>query len=274
MDFVTHFHDLHTGAPEHPERFVRIDRKTIWGNHSVFSGRKPQSGFLSPAQRCECVLRYEAELVHDSLRLSRLEEFNHKGIACHCDIAVQACHGEALLRTARRVGAITYPLLLDRSLLNVPYGIIAHQVNCRGAMGAGVALAIRNKWPDVFRAYSSYKLKTGNIQFVKVSDNPILYVCNLAGQNAYGKDVQKTDYDAVDEAMIKLAAASRKTGFPVYVPRLMGCGLAGGNWDVYLPILTKHLPEISVCAPRSRNPELYHEPKEETSPRISGLSCS
>lgn len=30
---------------------------------------------------------------------------------------------------------------------------ICQQVNCRGVMGAGLALQIRNKWPVVYRRY-------------------------------------------------------------------------------------------------------------------------
>jgi O-acetyl-ADP-ribose deacetylase (regulator of RNase III) len=39
------------------------------------------------------------------------------------------------------------------NLLEVKSGIICHQVNCIGAMGTGIALQIRNKWPVVFNDY-------------------------------------------------------------------------------------------------------------------------
>jgi O-acetyl-ADP-ribose deacetylase (regulator of RNase III) len=35
-------------------------------------------------------------------------------------------------------------------LLGVQRGVIVQQVNCRGAMGRGLALSIRQKWPNVY----------------------------------------------------------------------------------------------------------------------------
>lgn len=35
-----------------------------------------------------------------------------------------------------------------------PQTRIAHQVNCRGKMGSGVALAIKQKYPEVYQKYS------------------------------------------------------------------------------------------------------------------------
>lgn len=44
--------------------------------------------------------------------------------------------------------------LVDNSnLLDVKSGILCHQVNCVGVMGAGIALQIKGKWPEVFKQY-------------------------------------------------------------------------------------------------------------------------
>ena len=49
------------------------------------------------------------------------------------------------------------------SLLEADADIICHQVNCQGAMGAGVAKQIADKWPNVKKEYvkfcNSKKLK-------------------------------------------------------------------------------------------------------------------
>ena len=44
-------------------------------------------------------------------------------------------------------------ILEHSNLLNIRSGVICHQVNCIGAMGAGLALQIRNKWPIVYEKY-------------------------------------------------------------------------------------------------------------------------
>ena len=35
-------------------------------------------------------------------------------------------------------------------------GLIIQGVNCQGAMGSGIALAIKNRWPEVYDAYKSH----------------------------------------------------------------------------------------------------------------------
>ena len=40
-------------------------------------------------------------------------------------------------------------------LLKVKKGIVCHQVNCIGVMGAGIAQDIRTKWPAVYRNYKA-----------------------------------------------------------------------------------------------------------------------
>ena len=41
-------------------------------------------------------------------------------------------------------------ILEHSDLLEIPSGVICHQVNCIGAMGAGLALQIRKKWSIVY----------------------------------------------------------------------------------------------------------------------------
>lgn len=66
--------------------------------------------------------------------------------------------------------------------------IICHQVNCRAAMGAGLARQIRDKWPVVFDEYVKVcsPKKLGDFQVVQVA--PQLYVANLFGQSSFGRD--------------------------------------------------------------------------------------
>lgn len=38
-------------------------------------------------------------------------------------------------------------IVLEGNLLDAPFQFIAHQVNCRGVMGAGLAKQIKQKYP-------------------------------------------------------------------------------------------------------------------------------
>ncbi len=140
---------------------------------------------------------------------------------------------------------------VNQSLFDVTSGIIVHQVNCKGVMGAGLAKAIRAKWPVVYESYRKHytKLRPGMVQFVKVSSpgNPLLIVCNLAGQDGYGTKVRQTDYDAIAQALPKLQTKATELSLPIYFPFNMGCGLAGGDWAVVEALIQEHCPDAIIC---------------------------
>lgn len=119
-------------------------------------------------------------------------------------------------------------------------GVIVHQVNCRGTMGCGLALEIRRRWPIVFETYRKYRFEPGMVQFVRVGDR--LWVCNLAGQDGFGRDRQYTIYSAVRVGLVKIRATADRLSVPVYIPIGMGCRNAGGNWWEVLEILEDVCP--------------------------------
>ena len=123
--------------------------------------------------------------------------------------------------------------LLKGNLLDVSRGVLCHQVNCRGRMGKGLALAIKEKWPRVHHEYQRKHQTTGwrlgDAQMVQVGEG--LWVANLAGQDGYGADGRLyTDYAALSRALGVAAAFAQKHALPLHVPYGIGCGLAGGDW--------------------------------------------
>lgn len=113
--------------------------------------------------------------------------------------------------------------------------IICHQVNCRAAMGAGLARQIRDKWPVVFEEYVKVcnSKKLGDFQVVQVA--PQLYVANLFGQLNYGRDKRQTNYAALGTALF--GAMKGHTNANFRIPYGLGCGLAGGNWVTVLNLI-------------------------------------
>lgn len=125
------------------------------------------------------------------------------------------------------------------NLLDVSSGIIAHQVNCQGVMGCGVAGAIRQRYPHVMRIYDS-GLSLGDCKFTAAT--PSLFVANLAGQLNYGRNKQHTNYAALESALTKLSAVSHSLDLPVYLPYGLGCGNAGGDWTIVSELIERILP--------------------------------
>lgn len=138
--------------------------------------------------------------------------------------------------------------ILQGNILDVTEGIICHQVNCKGVFGAGLALQIREKYPVVYQKYIDWYnhdyWSLGVVQLVTIS--PALRVCNLAGQYSYGRDKQYTNYEALRVGFKALANLAGRDNAKIYIPYKMGCGLAGGNWDIASKIIEEILPEAII----------------------------
>lgn len=142
--------------------------------------------------------------------------------------------------------------VITGDLFNVTEGIIAHQVNCQGVMGSGVAKIVREMYP---RAYESYRELCqrvapanllGMVQPVKVTED--LTVLNVFGQEGFGNPGRNTSYDATADAWEKIGAHYGEQ--PIHIPYLMGCALGGGNWEIYETIVdTYHEHVVAVKLP-------------------------
>lgn len=154
---------------------------------------------------------------------------------------------------------------IHKDILKVQEGVICHQVNCLGAVG-GLSNDIAKKWPknkDMYRRYvwdsaakdGSAVFSLGNCCNVQVEPN--LYIANLFGQYDYGRDYRRTEYSALISALTRVnnkIYSSTKTecistfmgledvNIPlndIYIPKWMGCGLGGGDWNIVLDIINK-----------------------------------
>lgn len=131
---------------------------------------------------------------------------------------------------------------IDGDITAITTGVIAHQVNCQGVMGAGVARAIAETHPLVLDRYrthcqsSSRSELLGTVLAVEVTEQ--LVVLNVFGQNTFGRDRQRTDYPATDAAWTLIGDAWPDE--TIHIPYGMGCGLGGGDWPTYVDIVERH----------------------------------
>lgn len=134
------------------------------------------------------------------------------------------------------------------------YDIFAHQVNCRGKWGKGIALDIKKKYPKIFsKFYVEYKLFTrlnpftdilGMTMVVKWND---IIVFNLFGQRMTGLDKRHTDYDAVKSSLHHMHKYMITHNMKeVYLPYKMGCVNGGGDWSVVLPIIENEFQNSDI----------------------------
>lgn len=139
------------------------------------------------------------------------------------------------------------------NLLNAPQKVIAHQVNCQGKMGSGVAKAIRDKYPKVYEDYLSTCTRNrhpsmlgGEVDFVKIDDNR--EVVNLYGQINYGYDGKRyTSYALLALALDKMFFLLEEAGDrEVAIPYKMGCDRGGANWEFVEELLNDYSELFNV----------------------------
>ena len=121
------------------------------------------------------------------------------------------------------------------NILNAKEDIIAHQTNCKGVMGSGVAKFIKEKYPEVYKEYKRYcdvednTDLLGTMQICKCDDNK--FVANLFGQYSYGCRTKQTNYEALEESLKSLYNYAKENKLSVAIPYRIGCGLGGGDWE-------------------------------------------
>lgn len=126
--------------------------------------------------------------------------------------------------------------------------IIIHSCNCFHTMGTGIALKLRNKYPNVYVIDCKTKLgdinKLGHISIANVSglDNT-RFVINCYTQFGYGREQRQVNYEAFYNCLEKVKAWIETNNDIlklniklVSVPFRMSCNNAGGDWRIIRPM--------------------------------------
>lgn len=114
------------------------------------------------------------------------------------------------------------------------YPVIAHGVNCVGAMGSGIALPFKQRFPNMHYSYvqlcESGMLQPGGIQAWREKDQ-------LTGARHFGYNIASQYYPGKDAKMLWLTQgvatainhAKRQGYSQLAIPRI-GAGIGGLEW--------------------------------------------
>lgn len=142
------------------------------------------------------------------------------------------------------------------NILDVNHGIIVHQVNTLGIMGAGLALQIKKRYPVAFKDYSGFSSVysehheelLGATLLTQVNEE--LYIAHMFAQSSIGAGKLRTDYKAFENSLKNLKILierSNQQNSLVYFPYKIGCGLGGGDWGGAIkPLINKYFPEAII----------------------------
>lgn len=113
---------------------------------------------------------------------------------------------------------------------------LAHGVNCRGIMGAGIAVEFKRRWPAMFEDYAAecaFRLKVG--QCVDWRDPASgMWIYSLATQVRPGPHAMLS---AIDDAVCAMTTHAAAVGVKRIGICRIGCGLGALRWDDVRPII-------------------------------------
>lgn len=132
--------------------------------------------------------------------------------------------------------------------------VLCHQVNLYGVMGGGIAAEVRERFPDAYRKYknfcSEYKFSEqllGTSLIVKTDATEKQYIANCFCQNESSKDGCLTNYEKMRECFIYVINWMKQNGKKsVAFPYKIGCGIAGGDWNIVEKIIEDVFKDIEV----------------------------
>ena len=136
------------------------------------------------------------------------------------------------------------------------FDIVIHGANCMKRMASGIAREISERCPAAVEADN--KTRPGDRDKLGGYTQAMIYrdksgpawfhIVNAYTQFNYGTDTRKVSYGAVRAVFHKLGndiseSSGRPLGdtrFRIAYPKI-GCGLAGGDWDIIYPIICEEL---------------------------------
>ena len=138
------------------------------------------------------------------------------------------------------------PLILARGDLFATPGLVAfgHGCNCAGAMGKGIAVAFRARWPEMYAAYKARcrdgRFGLGDV-FLWEEDGVLIF--NLGTQKSWRS---RAELPAIRRAVAEMLRLAEARGLAeIALPRI-GAGLGGLDWAEVCGLLEELAAESPV----------------------------
>lgn len=131
------------------------------------------------------------------------------------------------------------------AILNNEIDVLVHGCNCFCTQGAGIAKEIRQRIPSAYKVDTLTKKgdrnKLGKISISEFKTN--YFVINAYTQYTYWDPNDMLSYNAIESCLhlIKKQFSGKRIGLPK-----IGCGLAGGDWNIVEKIINDILGDENV----------------------------
>lgn len=135
----------------------------------------------------------------------------------------------------------------DGDLLNDTAEALVNAVNTKGVMGKGIALAFRNKYPDMYTAYRHQCLRglviPGKVYYYRLPTGTTRYIVNFPTKRSWRNPA---DIDYIISGLDSLATFITASGIKTIAIPMLGCGLGGLNWVVVRALIETKLQHLDV----------------------------
>lgn len=139
---------------------------------------------------------------------------------------------------------ITYA---DGDIFQATTQTIVNPINCEGAMGAGLAVLFRHKFPGLYNDYlNKYKanlLKIGEPYLWKSSDSNIQWVLNFPTKDKW-QDPSKIEY--IKQGLSYFMNHYQEWGISSITFPSLGMGLGGLSAKIVYSVMDSYLKDISI----------------------------
>ena len=113
----------------------------------------------------------------------------------------------------------------------------AHGCNCVGAMGKGIALQFKAKFPEMYEQYKALckdnKYKVGDVFQYQYGDG---YIYNLGTQKTWW---EKAELEYIEKSLHKMLEMAENEGVKEIAMPAIGAGLGGRSWDDIRPLINE-----------------------------------
>ena len=121
------------------------------------------------------------------------------------------------------------------NILDCDVDALVNPVNTVGAMGKGLARAVKVKYPDVFASYArackANQVAIGRMHVVERSSAP-RYVINFPTKQHFR---QPSQLEYIETGLVDLVAQVRALAIESIAIPALGCGLGGLAWELVRP---------------------------------------
>ena len=144
-----------------------------------------------------------------------------------------------------------------KALVNNDVDYLMHCCNAQGVMGSGIALQIKNTFPQTYKDYHNYCRNYDNLLgSIVIRDG----VINIIAQNFYGSQMRDVHYGALVSGFMqvidkiysnelykcKFDSNGNLIPYRIAVPKYMASDRAGGDWEIVKELLESFPSKIEI----------------------------